>query len=66
MIIVIRITTQQLHTLTSEKLANLAIKNDIAAVVKRIDFEDKLKKLNKKAASNKSKYLLKYIEKTLR
>ena len=33
--------------------ANLASKNDIAAFVKMIDFDDKLKNLNKKVTSLK-------------
>ena len=35
--------------------ANLASKNDIANFVRKTDFEDKLKNLNKKATSNKTK-----------
>ena len=45
------ITTQEFNKLTSENLAsriaqaNLANKNDIAALVKKTDFEDKLEHL---------------------
>ena len=35
--------------------ANLASKSDIANFVRKTDFEDKLKNLNKKATSNKTK-----------
>ena len=38
--------------------ANLASKNGIANFVKKTNFADKLKNLNKKVASNKSKHLL--------
>ena len=56
------ITTQEINELTSENFvtrlaqANLASKNDIAALVKRSDFDDKLKNLNKNVASNKRKH----------
>ena len=56
------ITTQEINELTSENFvtrlaqANLASKNDIAALVKRSDFDDKLKNLNKNVASNKGKH----------
>ena len=53
--------------LTAESFAaklaqvNLAKKNHIAAVfVKMTDFDNKVKKLNKKVTSNKTKYVLKY------
>ena len=52
------------NLITSEKLAarlaqvNLASKNDIAAFVKKINFDDKIKNLNKKVTSNKLKHLL--------
>ena len=56
------ITTQECNKLTSENFAarlaqaNLASKNDIATFVKKkIDFDDKLKKLNTKVTSNKTK-----------
>ena len=38
--------------------ANLASKNDIADFVKKTDFGDKLKTLNKKVTSNKTKHVL--------
>ena len=38
--------------------ANLASKNGIAALVKKTDFDDKLKHLNKKVTSNKTKHVL--------
>ena len=38
--------------------ANLGSKSAIANFVKKIDFDDKLKKLNKKVTSNKTKHLL--------
>ena len=44
------------------KEANLAIKNYISDFVKETDFDDKLKNLNKKVASNKTKYVLVEIE----
>ena len=34
---------------------NLATKNDIAALVKKADFHDKLKNVNKNVTSNKNK-----------
>ena len=37
---------------------NLASKSDIANFVKKTDFHDKLKKLNEKVTSNKTKHLL--------
>ena len=40
------------------KHANLASKNGIANFVKKTNFADKLKNLNKKVTSNKSKHLL--------
>ena len=40
------------------KQANLATKSDIANYVNKTDFDEKLKDLNKKIASNKTKYLL--------
>ena len=44
----------------ASKLAreNLASKNDIANFVKKTDFDNKLKNLNKKVASNKTKHVL--------
>ena len=53
------ITAQESNTLTSEIFfarlaqANLASKNDIATFIKKIDFNDKLKNLNKNVTSNK-------------
>ena len=38
--------------------ASLASKRDIADFVKKTDFDDKLKNLNKKVTSNKTKHLL--------
>ena len=38
--------------------ANLASKNDIATLLEKADFDDKLNNLNKKVTSNKSKHLL--------
>ena len=64
------ITTPEFNKLTAENFAarlaqaNLASKNDIAALVKKTDFDDKLKNLNKKVTSNKSKHLLIENEKT--
>ena len=52
------------NLITSEKFAarlaqaNLASKNDIAAFVKKINFDDKMKNLNKKVTSNKLKHLV--------
>ena len=40
------------------KQANVATKADIADFLKRKDFVDKLKKINKRVTSNKSKHLL--------
>ena len=53
------ITTQELNKLASENFAprlahaNLASKNDIAALVTKTDSDVKLKNLNKKVTSNK-------------
>ena len=55
------ITTEEFNKLTSKNLdarlaqANLTRKNDIADFVKKTDFDDKLKNLNKKVTSNKTK-----------
>ena len=38
--------------------ANLAGKNDIANFAKKIDFDKKVKKLNKNGTSNKTKHVL--------
>ena len=57
------IITQEFNKLTAENFAttlvqaNLANKNDIAAFVKKTDFHDKLKTLNKKVTSSKTKHL---------
>ena len=40
------------------KQANLASKNDIGDSVKKTDFDDKIKHLNKNLTSNKIKYVL--------
>ena len=37
--------------------ANLATKDDIADFIKQVDFDDKLKTLNKKVTSNKTKHI---------
>ena len=58
------ITTTAFNKLTAENFAarlaqiNLASKSDVANFVKKTDFDDKLKNLNKKVISNKSKHLL--------
>ena len=58
------ITTHKFNKLTSENFvsrllqANLASKNVIATLVKKTDFDDNLKNLNKKVASNKTKHVL--------
>ena len=57
------ITTQEFNKITSEnftarlKQANLVKKNDITNFVKKTDFDDKQKKLNKKVFSNKTKHV---------
>ena len=57
------ITKQELNKLTAQSFdarlvqANLASKNDIAALIKMTDFDDKLKYLNKKVTSNKTKHI---------
>ena len=64
---IIVITTQEFNKLTAQNFAgrlaqaNLASKNDIAALVKKTDFDHKLKNLNKNIISNKKQnmYLLK-------
>ena len=54
------IMNREFNKLTAEnftarlKQANLATKGDIADFVKKTDFDDKLKKINKKVISNKS------------
>ena len=58
------ITTPEFNKLTSEKFAarlawaNLASKNDIIVLVKKRDFDEKLKDLNNKVTSNKAKHVL--------
>ena len=58
------ITTQEFNKLTLENFASrlaqadLASKNDIAYFVKMTDFDNKLKNLNKKITSNKTKNVL--------
>ena len=58
------ITAPEFYKLTSENFtsklarANLASKNDIANFVKKTDFDNKLKNLNKKVTSNKTKDVL--------
>ena len=58
------ITTPEFNKLTAENLAarfeqaNLECKNDIANYIKKTDFDDKLKKLNKKITSNKTTHVL--------
>ena len=62
-------TSLEFNKLTKENFtarlgqANLASKNDIANFVKKKDFDDKLKILNKKVTSNKTKHVL--VEKKL-
>ena len=64
------ITKQELNKLTAQSFdarlvqANLAIKNDIAALIKMTDFDDKLKYLNKKVTSNKTKHI--FVENKLK
>ena len=56
------ITTLEVNEITAGnfterlKQANLIPKGDISDFVKKTDFDDKLKKLNKKVTSNKSKH----------
>ena len=58
------IATQKCNKLTAENFearleqANLATKADIADFVKKTDFNDKLKNLNKETALNKTKHIL--------
>ena len=53
------IITQKCNKLKSDNFtANLGSKNDIANFVKKTDFDDKLKKLNKKGTSKKKKIIL--------
>ena len=56
--------TTKFNKLTSEKFsarlakANLASKNYIFALLKKTDFDEKLKDLNKNVTSNKTKHVL--------
>ena len=58
------ITTLEFNKLTAEnftarlKQANLAINGDIPDFIKKSDFHDQLKTLNKKVTSNKSKHFI--------
>ena len=58
------IITEEFNKLTLENFAsglaqaNLASKNDFVNFVKKTDFDDKLKNLNKKVTSNKTKHVL--------
>ena len=58
------ITTPEFVKLIAENFAaklrqaNLGSKSDISYFVKKTDFDDKLKKLNKKYISNKTKHVL--------
>ena len=58
------LTTPEFNKLTAEyftarlKQANLASKNDIAALAEETGFDDKLKKSNKKITSSKTKHVL--------
>ena len=64
LIMIMKNTLLLRNLITSEKFAarlaqaNLASKNDIAAFVKKINFDDKTKNLNKKVTSNKLKHLV--------
>ena len=48
-------TTQEVNKLIAQ---NLASKHDIAALVKKKDFDHKLRNLNKRFTSNKTKHVL--------
>ena len=58
------VTTQEFNKLTSANFAarlaqgNLASKNDIAVLVKKTDFDKKLKNLNKNVTSNNTRHIL--------
>ena len=58
------VTTQEFNKLTSANFAarlaqgNLARKNDIAVLVKKTDFDKKLKNLNKNVTSNNTRHIL--------
>ena len=57
------ITTNKFNKLTARnvvarlKLANLAFNGDVYDFVEKANFDDKLKNLNKKVTSNKTKHL---------
>ena len=57
-------TTQEFNKSTAENLAtrliktNLARRNDVPNFVKKTDFDDKLKNLNKKTTLNETKHVL--------
>ena len=61
---IVNITTREFNKVTIETIAsrlaevNLASKTDIANLVRKTDFDDKLKNLNKKVTSNKTKHVL--------
>ena len=63
------VTTPEFNKITAEHFtarlaqANLAIKNDIANFLKKTDFDDKPKNLNKKFTSNETKHVLDEINK---
>ena len=58
------VTTQEFNKLTSANFAarlaqrNLASKNHIAVLVKKTDFDKKLKNLNKNVTSNNTRHIL--------
>ena len=58
LLIMITMNIPILQNLISLAQANLPSKRDIANFVKKTDFDDKLKTLNKKITSNKTKHLL--------
>ena len=51
-----KVTTKRLAAGLAQ--ANLASKSDIANLTSEMDFDEKLKNLNKKVTSNKTKHLL--------
>ena len=59
-----KITDHEFNKLTSDnctsilKQSNLASRNDIPDFVKKADFNNKLRKLNKNVTSNKTKHVL--------
>ena len=58
------VTTQEFNKLTSANFAarltqgNLTSKNDVAVLVKKTDFDKKLKNLNKNVTSNNTRHIL--------